>query len=67
MKPESTPASVRVGIRLREGIHAKYCVETVTIPAGRLRAGSNTISLGLPSTREASGHVMYDYLCLETR
>jgi len=50
---------------LREGIHAKYCVEYVSIPTGKLQAGENIISLSIPETSGAASHVMYDYLNLE--
>ncbi len=50
---------------LREGIHAKYCVEYVGIPPENLKAGENIITLSLPETRSAASHVMYDYLNLE--
>ena len=62
---EVTPAVQGGNALLREGIHAKYCVEYVTIPAGILKAGDNTIALSLTSARSAVGHVMYDYLSLE--
>jgi rhamnogalacturonan endolyase len=50
---------------LREGIHAKYCVESVSIPTGRLKTGDNIITLALAGNGSADGHVMYDYLSLE--
>lgn len=53
---------------IREGIHAKYCVERVAIPMSRLKDGANTISLvnslGPPSPLPFT-HAMYDYLDLE--
>jgi rhamnogalacturonan endolyase len=53
---------------IREGIHAKYCVERVAIPVSLLKNGTNTIalveSLGLSSSLPFV-HVMYDYLDLE--
>lgn len=52
---------------LRESIHAKYCVERVAIPAGRLRAGENMISLELAGVKNIRQHVMYDYLALEVK
>ena len=64
---EVTPAVQGGNALLREGIHAKYCVEYVTIPAGRLKAGENTISLSLAGALSAQSHVMYDYLSLETQ
>ncbi|MFO0928754.1 MAG: polysaccharide lyase family protein [Gemmataceae bacterium] len=62
---EVTPAVQGGNALLREGIHAKYGVEYVTIPAGHLKAGKNTIGLVLASVRGADTHVMYDYLNLE--
>jgi rhamnogalacturonan endolyase len=50
---------------LREGIHGKYCVERVTIPAGRLHAGENLITLVQTDVKGLRDHVMYDYLSLE--
>jgi len=52
---------------IREGIHAKYCVEQVTIPMSQLKSGANTITLS-QSTGPSNlpfFHVMYDYLSLE--
>ena len=60
-----SPAVAGGNALLREGIHAKYCVEYVSIPAGKLQAGENIISLSVPETSEAASHVMYDYLNLE--
>ncbi len=62
---EVTPAVQGGNALLREGIHAKYCVEYVTIPADRLKTGENTITLVLANVHDASAHVMYDYLSLE--
>lgn len=62
---EVTPAVQGGNALLREGIHAKYCVEYVTIPAERLKAGANVIELVLASVRSSGAHVMYDYLSLE--
>jgi rhamnogalacturonan endolyase len=52
---------------IREGIHAKYCVERVPIPVSLLKTGANTITLALPPGRNdlPFTHVMYDYLDLE--
>ena len=50
---------------LREGIHAKYCVQYVSIPATKLKMGENVISLSIPETGSAAAHIMYDYLNLE--
>lgn len=50
---------------LRESAHAKYCVERVTIPSGKLRAGENVITLTQTNVKGMRQHVMYDYVCLE--
>jgi rhamnogalacturonan endolyase len=50
---------------IREGIHAKYGVSTISIPVSRLRVGLNTITLLQGRSTTASDHVMYDYLSLE--
>jgi hypothetical protein len=52
---------------IREGIHAKYCVEYVPIPVALLRVGANTITLveGRTSSSLPFEHVMYDYVNLE--
>lgn len=52
---------------IREGIHAKYCVEEVPIPMTMLKNGPNTITLvqGDDRFNAAFYHVMYDYLNLE--
>jgi rhamnogalacturonan endolyase len=52
---------------IREGIHAKYCVEQVPIPVSLLRTGTNTITLVQGENRydRPFYHVMYDYLSLE--
>jgi rhamnogalacturonan endolyase len=52
---------------IREGIHAKYCVEYVPIPVALLRLGGNTITLvqGRTSSSLPFEHVMYDYVNLE--
>ncbi len=50
---------------LREGIHAKYCVEYVSIATDRLKTGENIITLALAGQPSADQHVMYDYLSLE--
>jgi rhamnogalacturonan endolyase len=51
---------------VREAVHTKYSVSSVSIPPGRLHAGENVISLTLGSGSDA-GYVMYDYLSLEMR
>lgn len=50
---------------VREGIHAKYGVNYVSIPVSRLRVGSNTITLVQGRSGARSDHVMYDYVNLE--
>jgi rhamnogalacturonan endolyase len=51
---------------IREGIHAKYGLDYVTIPVSLLQPGANTITLlqrrGISGT---ANHVMYDYINLE--
>jgi Polysaccharide lyase family 4, domain III/Polysaccharide lyase family 4, domain II/Rhamnogalacturonate lyase family len=62
-----TPAIQGGNALIREGIHAKYCVERVPIPVSRLKTGANTITLVVPPGRNnlPFSHVMYDYLDLE--
>jgi rhamnogalacturonan endolyase len=52
---------------IREGIHAKYCVQDVKIPVGLLKTGANTFTLVQGGNRydRPFYHVMYDYLRLE--
>ena len=52
---------------IREGIHAKYCVERVSISMSLLKTGTNTITLVQGQNRydRPFYHVMYDYLNLE--
>jgi rhamnogalacturonan endolyase len=57
----ATPPAQGGNALIREGVHAKYSYTYVTIPAGRLHAGENALTLTQPS----SGDVMYDYLNLE--
>lgn len=59
-----TPSVVGGNAMLREGIHAKYCVEYLTIPTSRLKQGANTITLE-QARADTQTHVMYDYLSLE--
>jgi rhamnogalacturonan endolyase len=59
-----TPSVQGGNAMLRESIHAKYCVEYLTIPTSRLVKGANTISLVQTNT-DTQTHVMYDYLNLE--
>jgi rhamnogalacturonan endolyase len=60
-----TPAIQGGNALQRESIHAKYCVEYVTIPADHFRIGENILSLALTKASSAQSHVMYDYLSLE--
>lgn len=60
-----TPAVQGGNALLREGIHAKYCHHEVAVPAAKLRAGANTITLVEPAIRGADSHVMYDCLRME--
>lgn len=52
---------------IREGIHAKYCVEQIPIPMALLKSTANTITLIQGGGRfdRPFFHVMYDYLSLE--
>lgn len=50
---------------LRQGIHAKYCVEYVSLPTSHFKIGENIISLSLENDSRPAAHVMYDYLNLE--
>jgi rhamnogalacturonan endolyase len=50
---------------LRQAVHAKYGFEHVEIPAGRLKAGENTITLVQGHVSSAGAHVMYDAVTLE--
>ncbi|HEU5071390.1 MAG TPA: polysaccharide lyase family protein [Verrucomicrobiae bacterium] len=50
---------------IREGIHAKYGVDYVTIPLSALQLGTNIITLVERRTGGATQHVMYDYVSLE--
>ena len=61
------PAIVGGNALVRQGIHAKYDVERVSIPMSRLHNGANTISLVTTKINGANefSHVMYDYLSLE--
>ncbi|MBK8091574.1 MAG: hypothetical protein IPK32_06210 [Verrucomicrobiaceae bacterium] len=50
---------------IRQSILAKYSVEHVRIPAAKLRAGKNTLTLTQTNVKGPDRHVMYDYLSLE--
>ncbi len=60
-----TPSIQGGNALLREGIHAKYCVEYVSLPTTNLKAGANVITLVLRGDGTGGSHVMYDYLNLE--
>jgi polysaccharide lyase family 4-like protein/rhamnogalacturonate lyase-like protein len=52
---------------IREGIHAKYSTQQISIPMSALKKGNNTFTLIQGGNRfdRAFYHVMYDYLNLE--
>jgi hypothetical protein len=50
---------------LRQSNHAKYTAKVVDIPMSKLRVGTNTITMLMPSTSNVANHIMYDYLSLE--
>ena len=50
---------------IRQANFAKYATRQVLIPMSRLLAGSNIISLVMPSNSGWNSHLMYDYLSLE--
>ncbi|HSC37294.1 MAG TPA: polysaccharide lyase family protein, partial [Chitinophagaceae bacterium] len=50
---------------IRQSNFAKYTMKQVLIPMSRLVAGSNIISLVMPSNSGWNSHLMYDYLSLE--
>jgi rhamnogalacturonan endolyase len=50
---------------LRQGIHAKYGFKHLDFPTGRLKQGTNTITLTQTRNESASVHVMYDSVSLE--
>jgi rhamnogalacturonan endolyase len=63
-----TPPNARPGASsfLRQSVQTKYSYLRVGIPATRLRAGANTISLDHEvHTNRATAGFMYDYLSLE--
>jgi rhamnogalacturonan endolyase len=51
---------------VREAQHARYGLSYVTIPAAKLKAGKNVISLEPLSSTARSCYVSYDYMNLET-
>lgn len=60
-----TPPNAGGNALIREAIHAKYGVSYVTIPASRLKAGANTITLEQARVHGGFSHFLYDYLNLE--
>jgi rhamnogalacturonan endolyase len=50
---------------VREGIHAKYGVDYISIPVSQLQQGPNTITLLERRVSGIASHVMYDYISLE--
>ena len=50
---------------VRQGVHAKYGVDYISIPVSLLRPGFNTITLVQRRVAGVASHVMYDYLNLE--
>jgi rhamnogalacturonan endolyase len=50
---------------VREGIHAKYGVDYISIPVSLLQQGPNTITLLERRVSGIASHVMYDYINLE--
>ncbi len=50
---------------LREGVHAKYYVQPVSIPVSNFHAGTNTITLVMTLTNSDAAHFMYDAINLE--
>lgn len=60
-----TPSVEGGNALLREAVHAKYCFETATIPAAKLHAGENVLTLVQTNTAGPGLHVMYDSVSLE--
>ena len=58
------PANSGGNALIREGIHAKYSVQKISIPVSELKVGANTITLVQGRTGSATEHVMYDSLAL---
>jgi len=51
---------------LREGVHAKYGVVTISFAVSKLHTGSNSITLlQINGTAAEANHLMYDYIDLE--
>ena len=58
------PANSGGNALIREGIHAKYSAEKISIPVSALNVGADTITLVEGRTSGATEHVIYDYLAL---
>ena len=63
-KDLGTPPNGGGNALLRQGVHAKYGLMTVSIPMTSLLPGANEITL-LEASQGSGHHVMYDYLNLE--
>ena len=63
ISPASPPAGGNALVR--EGIHAKYITQSVSVPVANLHVGTNTISLVMTSTGSDQNHFMYDAINLE--
>jgi len=50
---------------LRQGSHAKYSVQNISIPISSLHKGQNVIELVETSIKDDADYVSYDYLALE--
>ncbi|WP_207495919.1 polysaccharide lyase family protein [Aridibaculum aurantiacum] len=50
---------------IRQANYGKYSHKEISIPMSRLRSGSNTITLVMPSNSLWVSHHMYDYISLE--
>ncbi len=64
-----TPANADTGATtyIRQGIHSKYSVAHVAIPASKLHVGANTITLDHEyHSNHGTAHFMYDYINLES-
>lgn len=50
---------------VRQGVHAKYGLDYISIPVSLLQQGANTITLLQRRVAGVASHVMYDYVNLE--
>jgi len=50
---------------IRQANYGKYSYKKITIPMSKLKIGTNTITLLMPSSSALSNHIMYDYISLE--